>query len=552
MKEIVRVKLENEMDLILAHKRAMKLCELTGFSLMVQTSLATAVSEIARCAIEHGQNAVLILGIDVLTGGRKILKIVVQDPSDFSGRATEAIFYAKRLVDEIETIKSSKETKIILKQQLNFGGTITDTKVDTFVKYFQNEPPLSPYDELRRKNLLLQDLADKLKESESDYQVLTDTLPIMMFSVNNRGVISYTNRWLQDYLGATPKELTNVSWQNFVHTSDYSQFSKDLSNAIQRQVALKGQYRFREKSTGEFLWHILSVIPLKNEKDIVTRWIGFIADINAQKLVEQTLKDNRGLKEAQEQLFINQRELQQKIIELNRSNYELEQFAHLASHDLQEPLRKLFFYSDVLRKRYATIIDDAGVTMINNMNLAASRMKELISDLLSYSQLQQQKLEFEPVDLNAVMEEIMRDLDFIIRDKNAKIEVDALPIITGNKLRLRQLFTNLISNALKYSKKDVHPIIKVSIVLPEPDRVLINVRDNGIGFEDQYRERIFGLFERLHTRDQFPGTGIGLSICKRIAELHHGTIAASSIVNEYALFEVTLPVNQNLNLALND
>jgi PAS domain S-box-containing protein len=551
MKEVVRVNLENEMDLILAHKRAMKLCELTGFSLMTQTSFATAVSEVARCAIEHGQHAVLVLGIDAVAG-RKMLNVVVKDQLDFTARATEACFYAKRLVDDIEIVKSLKENKIILKQVIGFGGTITDAKIESFVQYFRHEPPLSAYDELRRKNLLLQDLADKLKDSESDYKVLTDTLPIMMFSVNNRGVITYTNRWLQDFLGTTPKELSNSSWQNFVHATDFSPFSKDLTNAMQRQIPLKGQYRFREKATGEFLWHILSMIPVKNEKEVVTRWIGFIADISAQKVVEQTLKDNRELKEAQQQLFLNQQELQQKIIELNRSNYELEQFAHLASHDLQEPLRKLFFYSDVLRRRYNSVLDESGVLMINNMNLAAGRMKELISDLLSYSQLQQQKLEFEAVDLNDVMQEILRDLDLTIRDKQAVIELPTLPIITGNKLRLRQLFTNLLSNALKYSKKDISPIVQITLHPKGVEEILINVRDNGIGFDEQYRERIFGLFERLHTRDQFPGTGIGLSICKRIAELHNGTIEASSLINEYSLFGVTLPVKQNLNLVLND
>jgi PAS domain S-box-containing protein len=551
MREIVRVNLENEMDLILAHKRTMKLCELTGFSLMTQTSFATAVSEIARCAIEHGRSSVLTLGIDV-AAGRKVLKVIVSDQVDFTARATEACFYAKRLVDNIEVIKSPKEHKIVLRQFINFTGIITELKIDSFIQYFLKEPPLSPYDELRRKNLLLQDLADKLKESESDFRILTDTLPIMMFSVNTKGIVTYTNRWCQDFLGSTPKELNNSSWQNFIHSSDFPLFSKALTNAMQRQIALKGQYRFREKATGDFLWHILSIIPLKNEKDITTRWIGFIVDIHAQIVVEQTLKDNRELREVQEKLFKNQQELQLKIIELNRSNYELEQFAHLASHDLQEPLRKLFFYSDVLRKRYHSVIDDAGVSMINNMNLAASRMKELISDLLSYSQLQQQKLDFEPVDLNDVMHEIVRDLDITIRDKRAAIEIAPLPVIVGNKLRLRQLFTNLLTNALKYSKRDVTPVVHVTLNPVSDEHIMIHVRDNGIGFEERYAEKIFGLFERLHTRDQFPGTGIGLSICKRIAELHNGTIAASSIVNEYALFEVTLPVKQNVNLLQHD
>jgi PAS domain S-box-containing protein len=543
MKEIVRVKLENEMDLILAHKRAMKLCELTGFSLIAQTSIATAVSEISRCAIEFGKNAELILGIDT-SMGKKQLKAIIRDSVDFSPKCADALSYAKRLIDDVETVKALKEVQIILKMQLAFSGTLTENKIDSYITYFKQEPPLSAYDELRRKNLLLQELAEKLKESENDYRILTDSLPLMMFSVNNRGLITYTNKWLSDFLGALPKELNSNAWKNFVHPTEFSSFSRELGKAIQRQLPFNGQYRFRERSSGDFVWHIISIIPLKNEKDFIMRWIGFIVDINAQKVVEQTLKDNRLLKDMQQQLFDHQEELQKKVIELNRSNYELEQFAHLASHDLQEPLRKLFFYADVLKKKYSDALDDSGVNLLNNMTLSASRMKELISDLLNYSQLHQQKLAFEEVDLNEIFHEIRRDLDLSIKDKGAKIEVDHAPKIIGNSLRLRQLFSNLFSNALKYSRSDVPPYICVKVQVVD-DQVLIQVKDNGIGFEEQYREKIFGLFERLHTRSEYPGTGIGLSICKRIAELHDGTITADSKLGEYSVFEVSLPLNKN-------
>ncbi|HEU5147065.1 MAG TPA: ATP-binding protein [Chryseosolibacter sp.] len=545
MKEIVQVQLDNEMDLILAHKRTMKLCELTGFSLIVQTSVATAVSEIARCAIEHGKGAHLALGIE-LTPGKKFLKAVISDPADFSRKCAEACAYAKRLVSDIEVISSPREIQVVMKQQLSFAGTLTDAKLDSFINYFKQEPPLSAYDELRRKNLLLQELSEKLKESENHYRVLTDSLPLMMFSVNSRGMISYANKWLEKFLGVIPKDLNSDSWKSFVHAEDLGRFSKDLKAALQRQATWNGKYRFREKSTGNFLWHLISVNPLRNETEIVYRWIGFIVDVDAEVQIEQTRKDNRELKEIQRQLFNQQAELQQKIVELNRSNYELEQFAHLASHDLQEPLRKLLFYSDVLKNRYHQTIDAPGANMLNNMTLAASRMKELINDLLSYSQLQQQKLAFDRVDLNDVMDEITREVDLTIKEKNAIVEVAHLPTIEGNFLRLRQLFSNLISNALKYSKNDTPPEIKVTC-LASDDNVSICVKDNGIGFDDMFSEKIFGLFERLHTRDKIPGTGIGLSICKRIAELHNGTIAARSVPNEYAVFEVTLPLRQQNN-----
>lgn len=540
VKEIVRVKLENEMDLILAHKRAMKICELTGFSLISQTSIATAVSEIARCAIEFGKNALLILEIESLKG-KKFLKTKITDSVDFTQRASEACSYAKRLVDDIEIVRTPKEVQIILKQQLAFGGILSETKIDSFVTYFKNEAPLSAYDELRRKNLLLQDLAEKIRDSETDYRILTDSLPLMMFSVNNRGHITYTNKWLQDFFGTIPKEMNTSSWQAFIYPGDTSRFGKELSAAITRQQAFNGEYRFRERRTGNYLWHMFSTLPLKNEKEMVVRWIGFIVDVHAQKQVDQAFKDNRELKEIQQELFQNQEELQKKIIELNRSNYELEQFAHLASHDLQEPLRKLFFYSDVLKKKYGDKLDSSGVNMLNSMAHAAGRMKELINDLLTYSQLQKQVLQFENVDLNQVIKEIIADLDMVAKEKNATFEVAKLPTVWGNTLRLRQLFVNLISNSLKYCRQDVSPRITITTET-RSDLHTISIRDNGIGFDEQYSEKIFGLFERLHTRDQFPGTGIGLSICKRIVELHKGKISASSKEGEYAQFNIQLPV----------
>lgn len=540
MKKIVCVKLENDMDLILAHKRAMKLCELTGFTLVAQTSIATAISEVARCAIEFGRNAEMVLAIEELSG-KKMLMAVIQDTTDFTLRCIEANRYAERLVSNIEVVKTNRCYQVVLRQKLNYPGIITEAKLDLFKHHFEREPPLSPYDELRRKNLLLQELSDRIEKSENGYRILTDSLPLMMFSVDNRGVIKYTNKWLQHFLGRAPRELKFNDWKSFIYPDDHSNFNKELSNALARQTPLSGQYRLKQDASGEYLWHFFSVIPLKNEKDITAQWIGFVVDIHAQKLVEQTLKDNQLLKEIQNQLVDNQAALQDKVVQLNRSNYELEQFAHLASHDLQEPLRKLFFYSDVLRTRYSDMIDDRGSEILNNMTLAAGRMKELINDLLNYSQLQNQSLPVATVDLKLLLLEIIKDLDVTIKEKQAVLVVVDFPLLRGNPTRLRQLFTNLISNSLKYSRKDVRPVIEIS-ESHDSEKITIQVKDNGIGFDAQYRNRIFGLFQRLHAKHEIPGTGIGLAICKKIVELHHGTISATSVPGEYSIFQIELPM----------
>ncbi len=544
MKEIVSVKLENEMDVILAHKRAMKLVELSGCSLVTQTSIATAVSEISRCAIEHGKNATAVFFIES-AGGRKYFRTEVNDEVDFTVKNSEAVIYARRLVGDVQVTRKQKGISVILRYPLNFGGTLTESKINSIKEYFDKEPPLSAYDELRRKNQQLQDMADKIRETENEYKILSDSLPLMMFSVSKHGQIGFVNQWLQNFLGSVPRELQSAAWQNFIHTEDFSSFSKDLQSMFATQAPLSGQYRIREKKSGEYIWHIVSITPLKNEKEIITGWIGFLVDINAQKTIEQTLKNNKELKLTQQQLYEYQGELERKVIELNRSNYELEQFAHLASHDLQEPLRKLFYYTDVLKKKYTEAIDSRGVVILNNMTHAASRMRELIQDLLSYSQLHQQKLATENVDLNATVNDILRDVELTIREKDAVVNVSDLPVVVGNPLRLRQLMVNLISNSLKYTRPEVTPVVDISAE-DYGDEVLIKVRDNGIGFDQQYSEKIFGLFERLHSRDEYPGTGIGLSICKKIAELHGGRISATSKQNEYSLFELRLPANQKV------
>jgi hypothetical protein len=550
MKEIVRVSLENEMDLILAHKRSMKLAELCGLSLSIQTTFATAVSEIARCAIESGAEAFMILGIDFLKANRKQVTAIIYDTAPYTDRWQEAVSYAKRLADNVKVVRNGPRIEVSIHLEINFAGIISTSKLESFTQYFAEEPPISPYDEIRRKNIQLQDLAQRLRESEASHRFLSDRLPLMIFSVNHLGTITFSNKWLQDFLGIPITQLDIASWQQVLHTDDQHRMASDLNQLLIQKKPLRAQYRLRQKSTDKYLWHMISILPAENDRDMTTQWIGFIVDIHAQKQVEQTLKDNTELKDTQQKLVYHQQQLELKIEALNRSNYELEQFAHLASHDLQEPLRKLFFYADVLQQKYRDTIDASGVQVLNNMTQAAGRMKELIHDLLAYSELNQHEFEFGDVNLDTILEDLLKDFEIAIRDKGALVHKQPLPMIQGNALKLRQLFSNLLSNALKYSKTSatgVTPRIDITC-LQTPDALAITVRDNGIGFDPKQQHRIFELFERLHSRARYPGTGIGLSICKRIAELHHGTISASAEAGEYASFQVTLPLSQQSHI----
>jgi PAS domain S-box-containing protein len=255
-----------------------------------------------------------------------------------------------------------------------------------------------------------------------------------------------------------------------------------------------------------------------------------------------------------------QDELEFRIEELNRSNTNLEQFAYVASHDLQEPLRKIRTFGGRLEEKYSTSLGDDGKDFINRMLNAAQRMQVMIDDLLSYSRLSRSEQIFEPTDLNLVIKEILNDLEITVEQKKAVIKFDKLPVVEAVKGQMYQLFQNIISNALKFSRPDESPEITITcetasageFKIKGKDKAMkyckIAVRDNGIGFDEKYSDRIFTIFQRLHGRSEYAGTGIGLAICKKIVENHNGTISAKSRENKGSVFTITLPVKQQIQL----
>ena len=234
--------------------------------------------------------------------------------------------------------------------------------------------------------------------------------------------------------------------------------------------------------------------------------------------------------------------------ELQGSNRELEQFASVASHDLQEPLRKIQAFSDRLVSKYRDKIDDTGKEFIDRIHISAGRMRHLIEDLLVFSRVSTKGKPFTPVDLNEVLKGVLTDLEIRIQETGATITIDTLPTIEADELQMRQLFQNLLSNALKFHRPSVPPHIQLRIrnssssILEEPYFCELTFSDNGIGFENQYAERIFQLFQRLHGRSDYEGTGMGLAICKKIIERHGGTITAEGIPGTGATFCVRLPM----------
>jgi signal transduction histidine kinase len=263
-----------------------------------------------------------------------------------------------------------------------------------------------------------------------------------------------------------------------------------------------------------------------------------------------TFLDVTDLKQLQEQLETRNRDLQ-------RSNEYLQQFAYVASHDLQEPLRKIQQFGDILATRYAPTLDEAGVDILHRMRNSAGRMSGLIKELLAYSRLSTRTEPFGAVSLSAVLTDVLDDLSVVIQETHASITADPLPAVVGDAQQLRQLLQNLVANALKFHRPDQPPRVRIGSRLPDPAELPaelvrrtgttppfceISVADNGIGFDEKYLDRLFQMFQRLHGRNEKTGSGLGLAICKKVADNHNGLLTARSRPGAGATFFVYLPL----------
>lgn len=285
----------------------------------------------------------------------------------------------------------------------------------------------------------------------------------------------------------------------------------------------------RAHEDGAVTWSSVSRVPIRDDDGKVIGLIGISRDITELKFREEQLKD--------------------LATRLEQNNRELQDFAYVASHDLQEPLRKIQAFGDRLKVKCAAQLGDQGRDYLERMQNAAGRMQVLIDDLLAYSRVTTRAQPFVPTDLNGIVADVLSDLEVRIEQTGATVTCEPLPIIEADAIQMRQLFQNLIGNALKFHRKDVPPVVRIRALAPATEvpeaaaMCQILVEDNGIGFEEKYLDRIFVVFQRLHGRAEYEGTGVGLAICRKIALRHGGDITARSQLGEGATFIVTLPAH---------
>jgi two-component system sensor kinase FixL len=372
-------------------------------------------------------------------------------------------------------------------------------------------------------------LEQKLRDSERHFQSWFHDAPVACHEVDRNGVLLSVNEAECELFGFSAEEMVGRPVWDFMAPEDREKTRAGLLQRIadeQPLVPLEREYKRRDGSS------VIMEIHQKRIRDAAGRPTGlrtFLLDITQRKRAETALV--------------------QQADQLARSNAELEQFAYVASHDLQEPLRKIQAFGDRLKTKYEAGLGPEGLDYLTRMQNAAARMQILIQDLLNLSRVTSNSKPFTPVDLGDVVRTVVSDLEMRIQDAGGNVEIGSLPVILGDRGQMAQLFQNLIGNGLKFRKPDEKPLVKIESA---PHALAsgaagwqIVVEDNGIGFDEKYRDRIFQIFQRLHGRSEYEGTGIGLAICRKIVDRHGGSITANSSPGAGARFIIALPRRDN-------
>lgn len=388
----------------------------------------------------------------------------------------------------------------------------------------------------------LQKLNEDLVKSEARYHLMIDEVQdYAIIYLNQNGDIENWNKGAEKIKGYTADEIIGKNFSVFYTEQDQK---ANTPKKLLNQALTSGKVThegWRVRKDGTFFWANIAITAIHDESSNI---IGF----------SKVTHDLTEKKQASDQLKINSEQLEQKNKELEKMNAELQSFAYVSSHDLQEPLRKIqTFANRILEKEYQNL-SDAGKDYFSRMQKAANRMQLLIEDLLDYSRTNTSERIFKDADIKEIITDVKNEFKDTISEKNAVIEVEIPQRATVIPFQFRQLIHNLIGNSLKFSKPDTPPHItlKSEIVqgsqsghtnlMANKNYFHLTVSDNGIGFESQYKDRIFEVFQRLHGKTEYKGTGIGLAIVKKIVENHNGLIVANGEVNKGARFDIYIPV----------
>ncbi len=452
-------------------------------------------------------------------------------------------------VDITEHKNAEEQIRILLEktQQLNEELEVSNEELQATTEelHVSNEELREQGDELLKINR-------SLSESEERFRNLADNIPNLAWMADADGWIFWYNKQWYDYTGTTLEEMQGWGWQKVHHPDYVESVTEEWSTSIKEGKPYDNVFPLKGKD-GNYRWFLTRVTPIKDNQGKIQRWFGTNTDITVRKKLEEELRESRDnledkvkertveIEEAYSLVKENEFKLKEVITELERSNRELESFAYITSHDLQEPLRSIASYAQLIERRYKGQLDDDADEFIDFMVIGAKRMKDMIQGLLEYSRVGTQGEEFKDFSAEDALNNALSNLKSSIEECDVEVTHDSLPVVFGDETQIISVFQNLIGNAIKFKKPDEPPRIHIS-ARKEGNEHIFSVQDNGIGMEEQYSDRIFEVFKRLHPIGEYQGTGIGLAIVKRIVERHGGRVWLESSLGEGSTFYFTIPL----------
>ncbi|MGZ5255069.1 MAG: sensor histidine kinase, partial [Flavitalea sp.] len=361
--------------------------------------------------------------------------------------------------------------------------------------------------------------------------------PAVIWTATPDGSLNFISRQWETYYGNPIRESLGAGWVEFVHPDDQSHAAEVWQASLKKGSEYETEFRVLHKS-GTYRWVLVRALPIRDSNGTIVRWYGSNTDIQEKKQFQDDLEQR----------------VRERTYELQMRNKELEEFTYVSSHDLQEPLRKILIFSEMIHTDNRNELSEESDMRLRKLRASALRMSAALSDLLNFASLDKGD-QYIPTDLNDIVESVKSDLELLLNKENVTFYSDKLPVVAAVPHQMHQLFYNLINNALKFAKDGEPSMISIRQRMVEKEELTLlkdldpnksyyelSFEDNGIGFNPDLSEKIFRMFQRLHAKESYPGTGIGLALCKKVVLNHHGKIWAESAPNSGSIFKVMLPV----------
>jgi PAS domain S-box-containing protein len=429
-------------------------------------------------------------------------------------------------------ISRESDSPRFVKRYIRKDRSVMWADVSTSLRYDKDDKPL--YFMTTINDITELKLAEEvLRNDEKRFRELIEALPQLYLTCRVDGPCDYLSKQWIEYTGISESEQLGYGWLDQIHPEDREKTVSDWNDKVKNGIIFENEFRIR-KYDGEYHWFRTRAVPIRDSEKNIIRWLGSNTDI-----------DN--IKKAEDQLKNYNKDLEQRVIDrteqLLAANRELEAFSYSVSHDLRAPMRAIHSFTSILREDYGKVLDDEGNRICSIIEKSSVHMGQLIDDLLAFSRIGRTGLDHVAIDMESLAKSIYSELTTPEEQKRIIFTIEKLQAASGDAVLMRQVITNLLSNALKYSSKNENAKIVFGSEKKDGE-VVYFIKDNGVGFDMQYSNKLFGVFQRLHSAKEFEGNGVGLAIVQRIILRHDGRVWAESEKGNGATFYFSLPVNK--------